>query len=181
MTAALPAPPPQDPLPRHPGWTVVGAVAAGGAIGTLLRWLLVAPAPESGSPLAHWVTLGAVNLSGSLLLGLLWAVTSRRDLPPWLVTGLGTGVLGAYTSLSAVVLAASVAPAIGLGDFIRTGSPGGWLLMAGLGGTLLALAAGAALGTMAAAAGLRLGGYRPGRPGHPERTVGNEGSVGETT
>ncbi|NUL48217.1 hypothetical protein F7P69_23855 [Cellulosimicrobium funkei] len=158
--------PPTDPAPRHPGWSVVGAVAAGGALGTLLRWLLVAPAPESGTPVAQWVSLGIVNLSGSLLLGLLLGIASRRELPRWLVAGLGTGVLGAYTSLSAVVLAASVAPVAGLGEFIRTGSPGGWPLVAGLAGTLLALAAGAALGTMAAAAGLRLGGFRvPGTTG----------------
>lgn len=161
-------PDPSDPLPpgpalrhrRHPGWAVVGAVAAGGAVGTLLRWALVAPAPESGTPVAQWITLGLVNLSGSFLLGVLTGAGSRSRLPRWLTAGLSTGVLGAYTSLSAVVLAASAAPAMGLGDFIQTGSPGGWLLVAGLAGTLLALAAGAALGTMAAAAGLHLGGFR---------------------
>ncbi|MFB9069738.1 CrcB family protein [Citricoccus parietis] len=145
--------------PRHPGWAVVGAVAAGGALGTLLRWLLVAPAPEAGSPLAGWISLGLVNLSGSFLLGLLAGVSSRRTLPRWLVAGLGVGVLGAYTSLSAVVLAASVAPAFGVTGFIQTGSPGGIALVAGLAGTLLALAAGATLGTACAAAGLRLGGW----------------------
>ena len=145
--------------PRHPGWAVVGAVAAGGAIGTLLRWLLVAPVPESGSPVAGWITLGLVNLSGSFLLGLVAGISSRRTLPRWLVAGLGVGMLGAYTSLSAVVLAASVAPAFGVTGFIQTGSPSGFTLVAGLAGTLLALAAGATLGTACAAAGLRLGGW----------------------
>ncbi|MGW9549813.1 CrcB family protein [Citricoccus zhacaiensis] len=145
--------------PRHPGWAVVGTVAAGGALGTLLRWLLVAPAPETGSPVAGWISLGLVNLSGSLLLGLLAGISSRRSLPRWLVAGLGVGVLGAYTSLSAVVLAASVATAFGLTGFIQTGSPGGIVLVTGLAGTLLALAAGATLGTACAAAGLRLGGW----------------------
>ncbi|GAA1118231.1 CrcB family protein [Citricoccus alkalitolerans] len=147
---------------RHPGWAVVGAVAAGGAIGTLLRWLLVAPVPESGSPVAGWISLGLVNLTGSFLLGLLAAISSRRTLPRWLVAGLGVGVLGAYTSLSAVVLAATVAPAFGITGFIQTGSPGGITLIAALTGTLLALAAGAALGTACAAAGLRLGGWSSG-------------------
>lgn len=155
-----PLPLPPGPGPRHPGWAVVGAVAAGGVLGTLLRWALVAPAPESGTPVAQWITLGLVNLSGSLLLGILSGIGFRSRLPRWLTAGLGTGVLGAYTSLSAVVLAAAVAPAMGVDAFIQTGSPGGWLLVAGLAGTLLALAAGAALGTMAAAAGLHLGGFR---------------------
>lgn len=145
--------------PRHPGWAVVGAVAAGGALGTLLRWLLVAPTPETGSPVAGWISLGLVNLSGSFLLGLLAGISSRRTLPRWLVAGLGVGVLGAYTSLSAVVVAASVAPAFGVTGFIQTGSPGGITLVAGLAGTLLALAAGATLGTACAAAGLCLGGW----------------------
>ncbi|WP_313817004.1 CrcB family protein [Citricoccus sp.] len=144
---------------RHPGWAVVGAVAAGGALGTLLRWLLVLPAPETGSPVAGWISLGLVNLSGSFLLGLLAGISSRRALPRWLVAGLGVGVLGSYTSLSAVVLAASMAPAFGVMGFIQTGSPGGILLVAGLVGTFLALAAGATLGTACAAAGLRLGGW----------------------
>lgn len=159
------APPESAPparVRRHPGWAVVAAVAAGGALGTLLRWALVAPAPESGTPVAQWVSLGLVNLTGSLLLGLLVGIAAQRELPRWLVAGLGTGALGAYTSLSAVVLTAAIAPAVGLGDFIQTGSPGGWTLVAGLAGTLLALAAGAALGTMAAAAGLYLGGFRAG-------------------
>lgn len=157
-----PAAPPSGP--RHLGGAVLGAVAVGGALGTLLRWALVAPAPESGSPVAQWITLGIVNLSGSFLLGVLSGYGSRRRLPRWLTAGLGVGVLGAYTSLSAVVLAATVAPAMGVGDYIQTGTPGGWLLVAGLAGTLLALAAGAALGTMAAVAGLRLGGFRVSSP-----------------
>ncbi|NUL43707.1 CrcB family protein [Cellulosimicrobium funkei] len=148
--------------PRHLGWAVVGAVAAGGATGTLLRWLLVAPVPDSGSPVAQWISLGLVNLTGSFLLGLLAGISSRRALPRWLVAGLGVGVLGAYTSLSAVVLAASVAPAMGVIGFIQTGSPGGITFVAGLAGTLLALAAGAALGTACAALGLRLGGWSSG-------------------
>lgn len=151
---------------RHPGWAVVGAVAAGGALGTLLRWVLVLPAPESGSPVAGWISLGLVNLSGAFLLGLLAGISARRTLPRWVVAGLGVGVLGSYTSLSAVVLAASVAPAFGVMGFIQTGTPGGITLVAGLVGTLLALAAGATLGTVCAAAGLRLGGWPSPGAGH---------------
>ncbi len=155
---------------RPPALSVIGAVALGGALGALLRWLLVAPAPEDGSSVVHWITLGLVNLSGSFLLGLLTGHASRRRLPHWLTAGLGTGLLGAYTTLSAVVLSASVTPVVGIGDFIRTGVPGGWVLLAGLLGMLLALVAGAALGTAAAAVGLHLGGHRAapqegGRPG----------------
>lgn len=159
-TPPAPSHSPSAGVRRPPGWAVVGAVAVGGALGTLLRWALVAPAPETGTPVAQWLSLGVINLTGSFLLGVLVGIATQRDVPRWLVAGLGTGLLGAYTSLSAVVLTATVAPAVGLGDFIQTGSPGGWLLVAGLAGTLLALVAGATLGTMAAAAGLHLGGFR---------------------
>ena len=166
-----PGPLPLRPGRRHPAPSVVVAVAVGGALGTLVRWLLVAPPPEAGgTPVAEWVTLGSVNLSGSLLLGLLTGYGFRRRLPPWLTAGLGTGMMGAYTSLSAVVLAAAVTPALGIGDYMRTGSPDGWVLLAGLAGMLLALAAGAALGTAAALVGLHLGGY-PHRHRHVNHQV----------
>jgi fluoride exporter len=148
--------------PRHPGGAVVSAVAAGGALGTLARWWLVDLVPASDSPVAGWVALGLVNLSGSFLLGALAGYSSRRSLPPWLVAGLGIGVLGAYTSLSSVVLAAAVVSAVGVSRYIETGSPGPGTMALGLIGTALALMAGAALGTATAAAGLWAGGWRAG-------------------
>jgi fluoride exporter len=147
--------------PRHPGWAVVSAVAVGGAVGTLVRWGLVDLVAASDNPVAGWVTLGLVNLSGSFLLGMLAGLSSRLSLPVWLVAGLGVGALGAYTSLSAVVLAATTTTALGLAGFIQTGAPGVGSLVTGLVGTALALMAGAALGTASGAAGLWAGGWRP--------------------
>ncbi|MFC7402790.1 CrcB family protein [Citricoccus sp. GCM10030269] len=135
-----------------PGWPVVLAVAAGGAVGSLARWWLTGmpgPMASDASPLLGWLVLGLVNLSGSFLLGALGGWSSRRSAPRWLVSGLGVGVLGSYTSLSAVVLAASVAMAPGV-----DGSIAGAVL------ALLALVVGAALGTAAAAAGLWAAGWR---------------------
>jgi CrcB protein len=73
------------------------AVALGGAVGALLRWSLGEAVPDgSGFP---WTTF-AVNVSGSALLALLPASSAVRRRPT-LTVGLGPGLLGGYTTLSA--------------------------------------------------------------------------------
>jgi CrcB protein len=69
------------------------AVALGGAVGALLRALVLSLAPSQ-----TWAVL-AVNVSGCFALALLPAVDAvrRRPLLPLL---LGPGVLGGYTTLS---------------------------------------------------------------------------------
>jgi fluoride exporter len=73
------------------------AVALGGAIGAVLRWSLGDAFPDgSGFP---WTTF-AINVTGSLILaGLPIAAPVRRS--PTLAAGLGPGLLGGYTTLSA--------------------------------------------------------------------------------
>lgn len=76
---------------------VLVAVAAGGALGAVLRHLVsvASPVTAGGFP---WTTF-AINVMGSFLLALLPAsalVRRNRILPPLL----GTGVLGGFTTLS---------------------------------------------------------------------------------
>lgn len=86
MRAARPAPP-----------RLVAAVAVGGALGALARWSLGEVAPDGdGFP---WTTF-SINLVGSLLLALLPAVAAVRDRQV-LAVGLGPGLLGGFTTLSA--------------------------------------------------------------------------------
>lgn len=77
------------------------AVLLGGAAGTALRLLadVLVPAPAGGIP---YSTL-AVNVLGSFLLG---AAVARLwpGMPPWARAGLGTGLLGSFTTFSAVAL-----------------------------------------------------------------------------
>jgi fluoride exporter len=142
----------RDPLTA----AVVLAVAAGGVAGTLARWLLVEVVPSpADSPVPGWIMLSGVNLLGAFLLGLLTALASRRPLPRWLRAGLGVGVLGSFTSLSAVVLAAALVT--GLGPRAAPGDPVDLVLTAV--GVVAALALSAALGTAAASAGLRVGAH----------------------
>ncbi|WP_051247763.1 fluoride efflux transporter FluC [Nocardioides halotolerans] len=73
------------------------AVALGGALGAVLRWALGDAVPDGGG--FPWTTF-AVNVSGSLLLAVLPALAAvrRRHV---LAAGLGPGLLGGYTTLSA--------------------------------------------------------------------------------
>ncbi|GAA4739876.1 hypothetical protein GCM10023350_25330 [Nocardioides endophyticus] len=86
MTAGAPAP------------RIVAAVAVGGAVGALARWGLTGAFPNDvdGFP---W-TIFAINVAGSFVLALLpaLAVVRRSRL---VTVGLGPGVLGGFTTLSA--------------------------------------------------------------------------------
>jgi CrcB protein len=86
------------------------AVFIGGVLGTGLRFLLGAAVPES----AQVVTM-AINVVGSFALGLLVStVWAKASTPPWLKAGLGTGLLGGFTTFSAVALdIADTLPSLG--------------------------------------------------------------------
>ncbi|PRY14150.1 fluoride efflux transporter FluC [Kineococcus rhizosphaerae] len=115
-------------------------VAAGGTVGTLLRWAASEVVPAAGAfPLA---TL-AVNLAGSFVLGFLLEELLRRGaetpaLRRWRL-GLGTGVCGGLTTWSSF--------AVELERLLSGGSAGTALgyAAASLAGGLLAVAAGVAL------------------------------------
>ena len=76
------------------------AVLLGGILGTGLRLTIdQLVLPESAFP---WATL-LINVLGSFVLGLLVAKVWPTA-PAWLRAGLGTGVLGSFTTFSAVIV-----------------------------------------------------------------------------
>lgn len=79
-------------------------VGAGGFLGAISRYLVdgwVATATGGGFP---WGTL-VVNLSGSFVLGLLFALSVERGvLPPDLRPPVLIGFIGAYTTFSTLTL-----------------------------------------------------------------------------
>lgn len=84
----------------HRRWDIALVIAAGGAIGGGMRWLLneALPHADSGFP---WSTF-AENVSGCLILGVLMVFlldvwTPHRYARPFL----GIGVLGGFTTFSA--------------------------------------------------------------------------------
>jgi fluoride exporter len=119
------------------------AVVLGGILGTGLRLTVDAfVAPDSAFP---WATL-LINLVGSLVLGFLVARVWPTA-PAWLRAGLGTGLLGSFTTFSAVIVALLTLTAAGM--------------------TVLAaiyLVVSLLLGWAAALLGIRLGARRPLEP-----------------
>ncbi|WP_395245362.1 fluoride efflux transporter FluC [Agromyces sp. MMS24-K17] len=115
------------------------AVAIGGLIGTGLRlgFDLAFPHPDDAFPVETLL----INLTGAFALGVLAGGLWRRpSTPQWVKAGVGAGVLGSFTTLSAVAAAVVV-----------LGREGAWWTA---GGYLLASVAG---GLAAAALGLRVG------------------------
>lgn len=117
---------PARPLHLRPG--AIALVACGGVLGTALREALaLAVPPVHGIP---WALL-VCNLSGAFVLGILLEALARRGADSGLRRALrlflGTGVIGGYTSYSALSLAvvqagssgsAGVAVAYGLGSVL---------------------------------------------------------------
>ncbi len=110
------------------------AVAAGGMLGGLVRYLLDEAFPVSGNAFP-W-TLLAVNLSGSLLLPLLVVTAAERGVGGRLLRPLwGTGFLGAYTTFSTYVVAV-----VSLGAHGAWGTAAAYAVTSLAGGLALAFA-----------------------------------------
>lgn len=81
-------------------WKVLGAIAAGGALGASARYaaLLLWPAAEGAFP---WAVLG-VNVTGCALIGVVMVLISERGVVthPLVRPFLGVGVLGGFTTFS---------------------------------------------------------------------------------
>ena len=120
------------------------AVFIGGLIGTTLRVLIDLLLPHDLRAFALSTLL--VNISGAFVLGLLVAALWPR-VPGWVRVGLGPGILGSFTTFSAV--AVSVVALAQNGDLLAAA---------------LSIALSIGFGMLAAWAGLALGarlGHRP--------------------
>ena len=92
--------------PAPASWRIALLVAAGGALGAMLRFLLTVLDPAVTTPTLvemPWTTL-TVNVLGSLGLGALNGVLEVREGRPWMRPLLGTGLCGGFTTMSAAVL-----------------------------------------------------------------------------
>lgn len=122
-------------FPRAPAGDApltLAVVAAGGAIGASLRWMLAETLGAADPATWEWATL-VVNVVGSFAIG----ITARRFGPgaiAWSFTA--TGVLGGFTTFSTF--------AVVLNDLVDAGRPelaaayGAVTLIAGVGATWLA-------------------------------------------
>lgn len=117
------------------------AVLLGGAIGTALRLGIDALFPYADDAIP-WSTLG-INVLGSFLLGALVSVAWDRT-PAWLRAGLGPGLLGSFTTFSALAV-----------SLVTLAGAGAWMPAAAY------LVASIVLGLAAALLGLRLARRNP--------------------
>jgi CrcB protein len=125
--------------PGLPGWRAWAAVAAGALLGTELRYAVgqLFPEPAGAVP---WTTL-VINVVGSFALAALTTIWIARPRTAfWLRAGLGPGLLGSFTTFSALV--------ISIDQQLRAGFHAAWLAYLGL--SLV-------LGLGAAAAGWKTG------------------------
>src|SRR6478609_1306003 len=106
-----------------PEWRAWLAVAAGGLAGTELRYGLGLVFPDHGGAMP-WNTLG-INVAGSFVLAALTTVwMARPHTAFWLRAALGPGLLGSFTTFSAVVF--------GIDRLVRAGEHPVWLVYLGL-------------------------------------------------
>jgi CrcB protein len=127
------------PRTGMPGWKAWSAVAVGGLVGTELRFGAGLVFPESAGAVP-WTTL-AINVAGSFVLATLttlWIARPRTAF--WLRAGIGPGLLGSFTTFSALVMA--------IDQQILEGHHATWLMY---------LALSLVLGLGAAAAGWKTG------------------------
>jgi CrcB protein len=119
------------------------AVLVGGAVGTAARLAVDLLLPHGGADIPFGTFL--INLVGSLALGVLvarvWPVA-----PEWLRVGLGPGLLGSFTTFSALAVSAVELTAEGAGSTAIV------YVVASLVGGIAAAALGIRLGAPAAIA-----------------------------
>ena len=141
------------PRPVHLRWRYLALVFAGGTVGTALRELLAISVPPVAGVA---VVLVGINIVGAFLLGLLLETLTRRGPDEGrrreLRLLLGTGVLGGFTTYSALATDTSL---------LLADNRLGTALLYALGTVLVgALASWSGIG-----AGAALQRRQPGRPG----------------
>ena len=115
-------------------------IGLGGFAGAIARYLVDGVVSDRTGGAFPWGTL-VINLTGSFVLGLLFAMTAERAILPAEIRGpVMIGFLGAYTTFSTFML-----------ESWRLVESGAWgLALVNLGGSVL-------LGLIAVVAGLTLG------------------------
>lgn len=78
-------------------------IAAGGAVGAVLRYTVAGFVQQWTGSVFPWGTL-AVNVLGSFVIGLLWALSEVAPLGPRWTPFVFVGVLGAFTTFSTYAL-----------------------------------------------------------------------------
>lgn len=76
---------------------------SGGALGTLARYALSGMTHRVMGPVFPWGTL-VVNMTGSLFIGIIWALGEGSGMPGYMKTFLFIGFFGGFTTFSSFSL-----------------------------------------------------------------------------
>lgn len=76
---------------------------AGGALGTIARYMVSALPHRFADSIFPWGTL-TVNALGSFIIGFLWGIFEWRDISPQTRTFVFIGILGGFTTFSTYAL-----------------------------------------------------------------------------
>ena len=112
-------------------------IAIGGAAGAVARYVVDTAIAQRASGAFPWGTL-LVNVSGSVLLGILFALAVERGVLPASIRGpVMIGFLGAYTTFSTLMLESwrlweDGASALALGNLVGSSVLGIVAIVAGL-------------------------------------------------
>jgi CrcB protein len=98
--------------------TFLASVAAGGAIGASLRYMVAVKAAALFGAGFPWATL-FVNIVGSFVMGLVFEFFAERLTPSAVQLFLMTGVLGGFTTFSAYSL--EIVSMLGNRDYLTAG------------------------------------------------------------
>ncbi|MBP1990027.1 fluoride efflux transporter CrcB [Paenibacillus eucommiae] len=78
---------------------MIAAIGLAGVVGTLLRYYMgkwISSKVGTGFPWGTW----SINMTGSFLLGGLYAMNQHHDIPNWAWLIVGTGFSGGFTTFS---------------------------------------------------------------------------------
>ncbi len=80
---------------------IVVSIIIGGMIGGAMRFVLETVIP---TPLSLPLGTLLINLSGAFCLGLFYALADKKGYKPYIRAGIGTGIIGSYTTFSTMSL-----------------------------------------------------------------------------
>ena len=123
-------------------WRPFVAVAVGAGIGGVVRYAIGVWTVSRFGPHHGWLATGFINVSGSLVIGVVVELAARGFVTPLAGLFLATGILGGYTTFStfALEIALAVPGSAALAALYAAGSVGAGVGAAALGVQLTRLA-----------------------------------------
>ena len=85
-------------------WRPLALVAGGAAIGGVLRFLIGSWTVARFGLQSSWLATGFINISGSLLIGVVAELVTRGSMSQLARVFVATGILGGYTTFSTFAL-----------------------------------------------------------------------------